>query len=97
MKAPSFRCTGGPEGAIILHYYSDRPGLESIVIGIVKVSSFIMITLTDYVYSGGLFIVPFIPPPTFQSLLLLNHSSVAVFCVQLAQHLLEFFAQNSCP
>jgi len=36
MKAPSFRCTGGPEGAIILHYYSDRPGLESIVIGIVK-------------------------------------------------------------
>lgn len=38
MKAPSFRCTERPEdGALILHYYSDRPGLEYIVIGIVKV------------------------------------------------------------
>lgn len=38
MKAPSFRCTERPEdGALILHYYSDRPGLEHIVIGIVKV------------------------------------------------------------
>ncbi len=38
MRAPSFRCTVRPEdGALILHYYSDRPGLESIVIGIVKV------------------------------------------------------------
>ena len=37
MKAPSFRCSEGPEaGSLILHYYSDRPGLESIVIGIVK-------------------------------------------------------------
>ncbi|KAF2899020.1 hypothetical protein ILUMI_07156 [Ignelater luminosus] len=37
MKAPSFRCTERPEdGALILHYYSDRPGLEHIVIGIVK-------------------------------------------------------------
>nr|XP_053655607.1 guanylate cyclase soluble subunit beta-1-like [Cherax quadricarinatus] len=37
MKAPSFRCTERPEdGALILHYYSDRPGLEYIVIGIVK-------------------------------------------------------------
>ena len=40
MKAPSFRCSEGPEeGTIILHYYSDRPGLESIVIGIVNVST----------------------------------------------------------
>lgn len=38
MKAPSFRCTDAPDGALILHYYSDRPGLESIVIGIVNVS-----------------------------------------------------------
>lgn len=39
MRAPSFRCTVRPEdGALILHYYSDRPGLEHIVIGIVKVS-----------------------------------------------------------
>ncbi|XP_017775635.1 PREDICTED: guanylate cyclase soluble subunit beta-1-like [Nicrophorus vespilloides] len=37
MKAPSFRCTERPEdGALILHYYSDRPHLEHIVIGIVK-------------------------------------------------------------
>ncbi|XP_018330532.1 guanylate cyclase soluble subunit beta-1 [Agrilus planipennis] len=37
MRAPSFRCTERPEdGALILHYYSDRPGLEPIVIGIVK-------------------------------------------------------------
>ncbi|XP_026473245.1 guanylate cyclase soluble subunit beta-1 [Ctenocephalides felis] len=37
MRAPSFRCTERPEdGALILHYYSDRPGLEHIVIGIVK-------------------------------------------------------------
>jgi hypothetical protein len=42
MKAPSFRCTVRPEdGALILHYYSDRPGLEHIVIGIVKVSRLI--------------------------------------------------------
>jgi len=39
MRAPSFRCTVRPEdGALILHYYSDRPGLEYIVIGIVKVN-----------------------------------------------------------
>lgn len=38
MRAPSFRCTERPEdGALILHYYSERPGLEYIVIGIVKV------------------------------------------------------------
>ncbi|KDR07449.1 guanylate cyclase soluble subunit beta-1 [Zootermopsis nevadensis] len=37
MRAPSFRCTERPEdGALLLHYYSDRPGLEHIVIGIVK-------------------------------------------------------------
>ncbi|XP_036366551.1 guanylate cyclase soluble subunit beta-1 isoform X2 [Octopus sinensis] len=37
MRAPSFRCSERAEdGATILHYYSDRPGLEPIVIGIVK-------------------------------------------------------------
>lgn len=36
MKAPSFRCTEQPDHSIILHYYSDRPGLEFIVIGLVK-------------------------------------------------------------
>lgn len=36
MRAPSFRCTE-TDGSLILHYYSDRPGLEHIVIGIVKV------------------------------------------------------------
>lgn len=35
MQAPSFRCTDGQDG-LILHYYSDRPGLEPIVVGIVK-------------------------------------------------------------
>lgn len=40
MRAPSFRCTERTEdGALVLHYYSDRPGLEYIVIGIVKVMS----------------------------------------------------------
>ena len=37
MRAPSFCCTERPEdGATILHYYSEREGLEPIVIGIVK-------------------------------------------------------------
>ncbi|KAM8705369.1 hypothetical protein ACLKA7_009780 [Drosophila subpalustris] len=35
MRAPSFRCTE-KDGELMLHYYSDRPGLEHIVIGIVK-------------------------------------------------------------
>lgn len=37
MRAPSFRCTEEIDGSLILHYYSERPGLEHIVIGIVKV------------------------------------------------------------
>lgn len=46
MKAPSFRCTERTEdGALVLHYYSDRPGLEYIVIGIVKVVKNILFTL----------------------------------------------------
>lgn len=37
MDAPSFRCTGGfKKSEFLLHYYSDRLGLESIVMGIVK-------------------------------------------------------------
>lgn len=39
MRAPSFRCTERKDGSLVLHYYSDRPGLEHIVIGIVKVSN----------------------------------------------------------
>lgn len=39
MRAPSFRCTEGDDGSLILHYYSDRDGLEHIVIGIVKVKT----------------------------------------------------------
>lgn len=35
MRAPSFRCTE-TDGQLVLHYYSERPGLEHIVIGIVK-------------------------------------------------------------
>ena len=36
MRAPSFRVTNRSDGAIILHYYSARDGLEHIVLGIVK-------------------------------------------------------------
>lgn len=37
MRAPSFRCSEREsDGATILHYYSERPGLESIVVGIVR-------------------------------------------------------------
>ena len=36
MEAPSFRCTEAEDGALLLHYYSRRSGLESIVIGLVK-------------------------------------------------------------
>lgn len=35
MRAPSFRCTE-KNGQLILHYYSERGGLEHIVIGIVR-------------------------------------------------------------
>jgi guanylate cyclase soluble subunit beta len=36
MRAPSFRCTDGSNGEILLHYYSSRVGLQHIVIGIIK-------------------------------------------------------------
>ena len=36
MRAPSFRCTDGSNGEILLHYYSSRAGLQHIVIGIIK-------------------------------------------------------------
>lgn len=36
MRAPSFRCSDSDDGRMILHYYSDRDGLEYIVIGLVK-------------------------------------------------------------
>ncbi|XP_075909667.1 guanylate cyclase soluble subunit beta-1 isoform X1 [Petromyzon marinus] len=37
MRAPSFRCSDVPgERALLLHYYSERQGLEDIVIGIVR-------------------------------------------------------------
>ena len=37
MEAPSFRCTTGlKDSEFLLHYYSDRPGLEGVVMGIVK-------------------------------------------------------------
>lgn len=38
MRAPSFRCSERIDGSLVLHYYSEREGLEHIVIGIVKVS-----------------------------------------------------------
>ena len=36
MRAPSFRCTRSADGALVLHYYSDRPGLYPIVKGMLK-------------------------------------------------------------
>lgn len=37
MQAPSFRCTPGTKDeSLILHYYSERDGLEHIVIGIIR-------------------------------------------------------------
>lgn len=36
MEAPSFRCTETDDGTLLLHYYSKRPGLSHIVIGLVK-------------------------------------------------------------
>uniref|UniRef100_A0A673HJM1 Guanylate cyclase soluble subunit beta-1 n=1 Tax=Sinocyclocheilus rhinocerous TaxID=307959 RepID=A0A673HJM1_9TELE len=37
MRAPSFRCTDAERGNnLILHYYSEREGLQDIVIGIIK-------------------------------------------------------------
>lgn len=39
MRAPSFRCSEESDGSLILHYYSERPGLEHIVIGIVRVKT----------------------------------------------------------
>ncbi|XP_043564739.1 guanylate cyclase soluble subunit beta-1 isoform X1 [Chiloscyllium plagiosum] len=40
MRAPSFRCTDADKGkALLLHYYSEREGLQDIVIGIIKTVS----------------------------------------------------------
>ncbi|KAJ8028016.1 Guanylate cyclase soluble subunit beta-1 [Holothuria leucospilota] len=40
MRAPSFRCsTRQSDGALVLHYYSERPGLEYIVVGLIKAVS----------------------------------------------------------
>ncbi|CAD5114761.1 DgyrCDS3804 [Dimorphilus gyrociliatus] len=37
MRPPSFRCSEKrPDGSMILHYYSERKGLEHVVIGMVK-------------------------------------------------------------
>lgn len=36
MRAPSFHCESRNDGSMLLHYYSQRKGLEYIVIGIVK-------------------------------------------------------------
>ncbi|XP_064636664.1 guanylate cyclase soluble subunit beta-1-like isoform X2 [Lineus longissimus] len=36
MRAPSFRCMEKENGAILLYYYSERPGLEHVVVGLVK-------------------------------------------------------------
>ena len=39
MRAPSFTCESGQNGSILLKYYSQRKGLEYLVIGIVKAAA----------------------------------------------------------
>src|SRR4051812_23438684 len=36
LKPPSFRCTDIKDNSLKLHHYSDRPGLEDMVIGLIK-------------------------------------------------------------
>ncbi|PAV58054.1 hypothetical protein WR25_18817 [Diploscapter pachys] len=36
LRGPSFRCEVGPDGALLLHYYSKRSGLYPIVKGVVR-------------------------------------------------------------
>ncbi|XP_064633334.1 guanylate cyclase soluble subunit beta-2-like [Lineus longissimus] len=36
IDAPSFRCETNPDGSLTLHYYSSRPGLQNLVIGILR-------------------------------------------------------------
>ncbi|XP_002737042.1 guanylate cyclase soluble subunit beta-2-like [Saccoglossus kowalevskii] len=53
MSAPSFRCSELDDGSLLLHYYSNRKGLEPIVVGIVKsiAKKFFDIEVTVVVYS----------------------------------------------
>ncbi|XP_077998741.1 guanylate cyclase soluble subunit beta-2-like, partial [Glandiceps talaboti] len=39
MDAPSFRCSETEDGTLLLHYYSNRKGLEPIVVGVVKAAA----------------------------------------------------------
>jgi hypothetical protein len=36
LKPPSFKCTNIENKSLTLHHYTDRPGLESMVVGLVK-------------------------------------------------------------
>ena len=36
MRAPSFHCESRNDGSMLLHYYSQRKGLEYIAIGVIK-------------------------------------------------------------
>lgn len=39
MRAPSFHCESREDGCMLLHYYSQRKGLEYIAIGIIKAAA----------------------------------------------------------
>ncbi len=39
MRAPSFRCVAESDGGLLLHYYSTRPQLFPVVIGVVRVAA----------------------------------------------------------
>lgn len=63
MRAPSFRCTDAEKGnSLILHYYSEREGLQDIVIGIIKTVAQ-QIHGTEIEMKVGSFSVP---PPLLQ-------------------------------
>lgn len=63
MRAPSFRCTDAEKGnSLILHYYSEREGLQDIVIGIIKtVAQQIHGTEIEMKVSSASFLPSFLP------------------------------------
>lgn len=84
MRAPSFRCTDAEKGNnLILHYYSEREGLQDIVIGIIK-------TVAQQIHGTEIemkvcFAVSFLfhtlapHPKTQLTLLLMMFSTISVF------------------
>ncbi len=53
LKPPSFRCTDIREDSLRLHYYSDRPGLTPMVIGLLKGLAAMFNTEIDVTHVAG--------------------------------------------